>query len=56
MSKEGKMGATGGEIGDRFCSASLLLTEPINQLLMAPTLAAFEEKVLKYLPKEQEQK
>lgn len=32
------------------------LTEPVNQLLIAPTLAAFEEKVLAYLPKELEQK
>lgn len=32
-----------------------LLTELVNQLLIAPTLAAFEEKVLAYLPKEQEQ-
>ncbi|MFN8444516.1 MAG: hypothetical protein U0175_27275 [Caldilineaceae bacterium] len=32
------------------------LTELVNQLLIALTLAAFEEKVLAYLPKEQEQK
>lgn len=32
------------------------LTELVNQLLIAPNLAAFEEKVLTYLPKEQEQK
>ena len=32
------------------------LTELVNQLLSAPTLAAFEEKVIAYLPKEQEQK
>ena len=32
------------------------LTELVNQLLSAPTLAAFEEKVIAYLPREQEQK
>ena len=32
------------------------LTELVNQLLIAPTLAAFEEKVIACLPEEQEQK
>lgn len=47
-----------GETAERICMVvkHLILTERVNQLPSTPTLAAFEEKVLACLPKEQEQK